>query len=182
MNDLSLQVISDSNIKTITVLDTSFYYDKDSITNLLFEVLSPSLDKWITHKVNPNFYFILNASSLGICNVETSQELPSLDDGVYEFKISYTPNFASQRIYYHLNIKNLLKYYWNEVESLYSRQCSIPNREFQYSRDLLLRLKMDMDAAKWMVEEKHKKKEGLELYNKVKEDLKKYKDDCSNCG
>lgn len=156
--------------------------DKDSIENLLLEVLSPSLNEWITHKVNPEFIFVLNASSLGICNVKYASELPSLDDGIYEIKISYKPNYATHKLYYHLNIKNILKTFWDEIESLYSRQVSITKREFEYSRELLMKLQMDLYAAKWMVEEKHKKKEGLELYNKVKEDLKKYKDDCSNCG
>jgi hypothetical protein len=182
MTELFLTVIPDTNVKTIIVKDTGFYEDKNSVENLLFEILSPSSSKWVNYKVNPEFIFVLNASNLRLCTISELTKLPNLDDGIYEFKISYKPNFGTHKLFYHLNTKNLLKQYWDEVENLYSKQCSITKRDFEFSRDLLIGLKMDLDAAKWIVEEKHKKKEGLELYNRVKEDLKKYKDGCSNCG
>lgn len=175
-SNLSLEVLKDNNIKTLTVIDTSFYFD--SVENLLLEVLSPTASTWKTYKVNPSFILTLNASSLGLCQVTSAGQLPDLQDGIYELGVSYKPNFSTQVKYLHFYMKNILKTYYSSLESLYSSQCSISNREFEESRDILIRIKMDIDAAKWMVEVEHKKEEGKTLYEKIQEDLKKYNNEC----
>lgn len=175
-SELMLDVLKDNNLKTLTIIDSSYYLD--AVENLLLEVLSPYSSKWVTHKVNPSFLLTLNASSLGLAKVKSVEELPVLMDGIYELKISHKPNFSSVKHFYHFNIKNLLFEYYSALEDLYSQRCTITNTVFEQSRDVLLKIKMDIDAIKWMVEIAHKKEEGKELYKKVSEDLKKYNNEC----
>jgi hypothetical protein len=171
-NLLSLDITHNLNPKVLKIKDTSICVT--DIENFLLEILSPNKNTWITYPVVPGFDFIGNSSNLKL----TKNSIANLPDGIYEFKISHKPNFATYQHFYHLRVTTLRNRYEDLLIKFYSEKCDITKKEFSEKRNILLNIYMDLMAAIAMVEKNHDKKKGLELYNKVSEDIKNFSDDC----
>lgn len=175
-NILSLDISRSSNLKVLNIRDESVLFT--SVENYLLEILSPQKNTWITYNVVPGFNFIANASNLKIAKVFNSSNLPDLPDGVYELKISHKPNFSTYQHFYHFRITKIKNEYDKIIEELYNEKCDITKKEFSEKRNRLLEIYMDIMAAITIVEKKHDKNKGIEMYKKIEEDLKNFKDDC----
>lgn len=178
--ELMIDIAKDHNKKVLKVMDISSYC-QEPIENLLLEVIAPSSSTWKTFKQYKSFTFILNAANLGLVRVDNTQHLPALQDGIYELKLSYKPNFTTSAHFYHFNQKNITETYFDILSSLYEKRSQMLTKDFEDARRKLIEIRMDLDAAKYMVEMKHKKEEGKELYNKASEQLKKWYNECRNC-
>ena len=173
--ELSLDISRTSSLKTLVITDTSSL--TEDVENYLLEILPPS-SNWITYKVSPNFTNSYNASSLNIQKVKDKAKLADLYDGIYELKLSYKPNYSTYVHYLHLRTSYLEYDFGKVMNTLYSEQCSLIRQEFMDKKRLLLSIWMDIKAAIYKVEIEHDKVKGIALYNKAKEDLKQFKDDC----
>jgi GH15 family glucan-1,4-alpha-glucosidase len=163
----------DFNPKIIDIKDYTLYGDCDGPENLLLEILAPTKNKWITYPIVANKGFIVNS-----VNLKLSSTLQNLPDGIYEVKISHKPNFATQSLYYYFHVKNLRVDYYDKLTELYDERCEITKREFEENRQKLLMIDMDFLALEYMTEINHEKEKAKELYDKIKEDLKKYGNEC----
>lgn len=157
-------------------MDTSFY--TRNTENELLEILAPTSTKWVTFYVTQYFDLKVNAVSLGIAHVKSYGQLPDLPDGVYQIRLSVKPNFASHAEFFHLRTINLETEWNKELCKLYSAQCSLSKKDFEESKRTLLSIWMDIKAASAKIEICHERTEGLNLYEKAKEDLNKYRNDC----
>lgn len=175
-HNLTIDISRKTSTKALRIKDTSFY--SRDVENMLLEILAPTASVWRTFKVIPRFDFIANSVSLGLANHHSSGEIPDLPDGVYQIKVSVKPNFATHQEFYHLRINALTLEWEKELCKLYSEQCSLTKKEFEESKRKLLDIHFDLLAAVSKVEICHKRKEGLNLYTKAKDDLKKYRNEC----
>jgi hypothetical protein len=168
-----IKIEKDFNPKILDIRDYSFYEDCDGPDNLLIEILAPNKNKWITYPIVKNKGFVANS-----VNLKMSSFLQVLPDGIYEIKLSHKPNFATQQLFYHFNTKLLKKDYYDKLSELYDDRCEITNRQFEENRYKLLMIEMDFEALEYMTEINHEKEKAKELYEKIKEDLKKYGNEC----
>lgn len=166
-----IKVEKDFNAKIIDVKDLSIYITDPE--NLLIEILGPTSSKWITYPIVKNKGFIVNS-----VNLKLSTSLQNLPDGIYEIKFSYKPNFATHQLFYYFNVKNLRKTYLDKITELYDERCEITKAKFEENRYKLLMIDMDFLALEYMTEINHEKEKAKELYEKIKEDLKKYGNEC----
>jgi hypothetical protein len=167
-----------SDPKVLLLRDTSIYMPFEDPENFLLEILSPTVSRWISYQVNAGFSLTLNGSSLKMQSAKTSNELQSLPDGVYTLRMSVKPNFSTLVEFDHLRTVQVQRKYDEVLCNLYSTQCSITRKEFEEKRKQLLSILMDLKAAIAKVEICHEKAEGIDLYEKVKKDLKKFSDEC----
>ncbi len=176
-NELSLEVSDAPNIKVLRVFDTSRWCD-DTIENYLIEVLPVNRSKWVTFHVQKGFSLAMNSSSLGYRKVSDESELVGIPDGIYEFKQSYKPNIHTVQHYLHLRTADLYRKIKAEWDKLVDNVCNISREEYYSNRDKLRCIQEDMLAAKYKVEECHKKTEGKELYEWAVKQLEIYTNEC----
>ena len=167
-----IKVDKDANPKILDIRDYSVYFSQPT-ENLLIEILAPTSSKWITYPIVPNKGFVANS-----VNLKLSTSIQNLPDGIYEIKFSHKPNFATHQLFYHFNVKNLRQDFLDKITELYSERCEITKREFEENRYKLLMIDMDFLALEYMTEINHEKEKAKELYDKIKEDLKKYGKEC----
>ena len=167
-----IKIEKDFNPKILDIRDYSIY-DCLEPENLLIEILAPNKSKWITYPIVKNKGFIANS-----VNLKMSTSIQNLPDGIYEIKFSHKPNFATQELFYHFNVKNLRKDYLDKLAELYNERCEITKRQFEENRYKLLMIDIDFLALEYMIEINHEKEKAKELYDKIKEDLKKYGNEC----
>lgn len=177
-HNLSLDVSNSNNEKVIRVFDTSFYYSDEVTDNYLFEVLPVNKSNWITFPVTRHFSVVLNSSNLGYKKVSFDDELINLPDGIYEFKISYAPNFRTVKHFYYLRVTQLLNKIQKKRQDLLNDRCSISREEFVLNRDTLRDIEEYLTAAKYMIEECHNKDKGKELYEYSQKLLNDYSNEC----
>ncbi len=173
---ISIDISQTNNPKTLRVFDTSFHTQE--VENFLLECLPPGKTTWITYRVSKDFSFTYNSSNLRIAKVDNVEELIDLPDGIYEFRLSYKPNYSNVVSYSHFRNLVQLKKLRKEICKLYSGQCNYTKSEFENRKKQLLEIKFLLDAAKYSVEECLDKKEGKELYEEGKRLLTKYSDSC----
>lgn len=176
-HELYLEVSDAPNAKILRVFDTSRYCD-DEIENYLIEVLPVNKSKWITFHVQKNFSLATNSSSLGYRRVTEYDQLMDLPDGIYEFKQSYKPNIHTFQHYYHLRVVDLRSKMRKEWDKLVDDECKITREEYYENRDKLREIEEFILAAKYKVEECHKKEEGKELYEWAVKLLEHYTNEC----
>jgi hypothetical protein len=173
---ISIDISQTNSTKTLRVFDTS--YHTDDIENFLLECLPPNKTNWITYQVSPHFNFTFNTANLHLAKAGNETELLDLPDGIYEFKISYKPNYPTLVSYYHFRNLFQVKKLQTEICKLYSGKCNFTKSEFETRKKQLLEIKFLLDAAKYSVEECLEKKQGKELYEEAKKLLTKYSDSC----
>lgn len=159
-------------------MDTSIFLPDVEPDNFLVEVLSPTVNRWLTYHVSKGFHLVLNGASLKMQTAKTSKNLQSLPDGVYSIRLSVTPNFSTLVEFDHLRTRQLQERYDETLCKIYSEQCSVTKKEFEEKKRELLSILMDIKAAIAKVEVGHEKKEGLELYEKASKDLKRFSNEC----
>ena len=179
--ELSLEIIKTFNLKTILVVDTSEYCHDQELDNYLLEILPVNSSKWITVKVSKKFTTIFNSSSLGYKKVGDMKELIDLQDGIYEFKMSYKPNSTTVVQYYHLRTSALSLKYVDLLSRHLESKCDKDNKTYTEESRYLTRVKQYIDAAEYMVSEKHDKVSGINFYNMAAEMLKNIDNVCGKC-
>lgn len=162
------------------LFDTSFYCNDDEVENYLVEVLPTGRNNWVTFYVQKNFSLALNSSNLRYKKVTSEDGLIDLPDGVYEIKQSYKPNIQTVvKFYYFREVTITLKY----IEKLcthFAKKCDLSTKQFEQITKELTLIKHYIDAAKYEVEIKHNKEQGILYYNTAVEMLKKL--DENGCG
>lgn len=158
--------------------DTSHYYENETVSNYLIEVLPVNKSIWITFYVKKGFSLALNSSNLRYNRVVDESGLTELPDGVYEIKQSFKPNSYTVKHFYHFRITRLLNKIQSERANLRSEQCTISREEYMKNRDKLRDIEEFADAAKYMVEERLDKKKGIDLYKWAEKLLEDYTNEC----
>lgn len=176
--ELSLEVSNAPNPKVMRLYDTSHYCEDETVENYLVEVLPASKSVWLSFNVAKNFSLALNSSNLRYRRVNDPSELIALPDGIYEIKQSIKPNIHTLIHFYHFRVTELLNKLNSNRSTLLGDKCNISRNEYVANRDKLRDIEEYIKAAKWMVEERGKKVEGLELYDFAKKLLEEYSNEC----
>lgn len=176
--ELSLEVSKTHNLKTMRLFDTSKYCDEDVIENYLIEVLPVNKSKWVVFYVQKNFSLALNSSNLGYKKVNDLNDLVDLPDGIYEIKQSYKPNIHTLVHYYHLRTTALTLKYVELLCSHFNEECKKDERVYMAEAQHLIKIKQYIEAAEYMVSEKHDKECGIRLYNQAVELIKQFENEC----
>jgi len=176
--ELSLDVSSSNNVKVIRLYDTSFYYKDETVENYMIEVLPVNKTTWITFNVGKNFSLVLNSSNLRYDRVNDEAKLIALPDGLYEIKQSYKPNSRTLHHFYYFRTTALSNTLQDLRTKLIGKGCRISRGEYILNRDKLRDVEEYLKAAKWIIEEEHNVKEGVEMYEFTKELIDKYSNEC----
>lgn len=162
----------------MSLIDLSNYCEDEDIENYLIEVLPVNKSSWVTFYVTKNFNLILNSSNLGYRKVDTKSKLIDLPDGIYEFKQSYKPNIHTVSHYYHMRTTALTLKYTELLCSHFREECKKETSEYNRETWDLTKIKQYIDAAEYIVSEKHDKEEGIKYYNQAVELIKKFEHEC----
>jgi hypothetical protein len=171
--------IDDTNLnpRAFKVSDNSVYDTAISVSNPLLEITPPGFIAPIVNKVNKGFVKIYNANLLKL-NSAPLKELPSLPDGIYNIKYSVAPNAIVQVEFdYFRNVKQLNQY-MTLFADLIQNEHKYSRRNFLDLRSKLWNYKQYIDAAKYLVEDRHKPQEGIEIYQTMCTNLDKFKELC----
>jgi hypothetical protein len=175
---LSIDYSNSSNEKVLRIYDTSEYCSTETIQNYLVEVLPANKSTWVTFFVQKGFSLALNSSNLRYHKVSDTNDLIELPDGIYEIKQSFKPNLFTVKHVYHLRNTHLLNKLKEQRDILFSNKCNLSREEYIENRDKLREIEEFADAAKYKVEEKLEKKEGIELYKWAEKLLEQYTNEC----
>jgi hypothetical protein len=176
--ELSLEVSKAHNLKVLRLFDTSKYCDEDVVENYLIEVLPVNKKSWVPYYVSKGFSLALNSSNLGYKKVNEDNFLIDIPDGIYEIKQSYKPNIHTVAHYYHLRTTALSLKYVELLCKHFSKECKKEERVYNAETLHLTRIKQYIDAAEYMVSEKHEKECGIKFYNKAVELIKEFEHEC----
>lgn len=181
VSKLFLDISQSYNLKTMRVLDSSFYNEDIDISCARLEVTPPGFDYPVLINAEPYFNIVLNSSNLGLSKVTKYQDLAELPDGVYKIRYSIAPNDKVWVEYEHLRNQQQL----NQFFGLYCRlklSNLDPNRDQNNSLRELAKIKQYIDAAKIEVEFCGDRDKGLEIYDYAQKQLVKLGDgQCTNC-
>lgn len=175
---LSLDVSCSGNPNVLRLFDTSHYCQDEDIDNLLLEVLPVNGTRWITFPVAKRFSLALNSSNLRYSVVSDTDDLAGLLDGVYEFKLSYTPNSLTVKQFYHFRVVALQTRLREQRAKLFQKECKLSREEFYQNVHRLRDIEDYLDAARYTVEEESDKAKGIELYQWADTLLKDYSHEC----
>jgi hypothetical protein len=176
--ELSLDVGKSYNLKTMTLFDTSKYCEDEAIENYLVEVLPVNKSTWVTFYVQKGFVLTLNSSNLGYKKVNNTTDLIDLPDGVYEIKQSYKPNIHTVSHYYTLRTAALQLKYVELLCAHFGKKCDKSDEVYLQETKALTQIKQYIDAAEYVVGEKHEKECGIEYYNQAIELIKQFENEC----
>ncbi len=176
--ELSLEVSKTHNLKVMRLFDTSKYCDEDVIENYLIEVLPVNKSSWVVFYVQKNFSLALNSSNLGYKKVNSTENLVDIPDGIYEIKQSYKPNIHTLSHYYHLRTTALNLKYVELLCSHFNEECKKDERVYMTETQHLIKIKQYIEAAEYMVSEKHDKECSIRLYNQAVELIKQFENEC----
>lgn len=162
------------------VYDTSFYYQDQTLDNYMLEVLPVNKETWVPFYVSQGFSVVLNSSNLRYKKVSDNSGLIDLPDGIYEFKLSYSPNLLTISHFYHLRTTELSNNLHVEMAKLIDNKCSLSRHEYLINRDRLRDIDEYLTAAKWMIEECgcDEREKGKELYLYSRKLLEQYTNEC----
>ena len=176
-SELSIDISKTHSLKTMRIFDTSSYCD-DVIENYLLEVLPVNKSTWITFHIQKEFSLVLNSSNLGYKKVSDSSQLIDLPDGIYEIKQSYKPNIHTISHYYHLRTTALNFKYVELLCNHFNNECKKEERIYMDEAQHLIKIKQYIEAAEYIVSEKHDKECGIKLYNQAVELIKQFENEC----
>jgi len=176
--ELLLDVAKTHSLKTMRLFDTSVYCENDTIDNYLIEVLPVNKTNWITFHVQKYFSLTLNSSNLLYKKVDDSALLADIPDGIYEFKQSYKPNIHTQAHYMHLRTTALTLKYVELLCKHFNEECKKDEEVYNEETLHLSKIKQYIEAAEYMVSEKHEKECGIIFYNKAVELIKQFEHEC----
>ena len=176
--EISLEVSKTHNLKTMRLFDTSKYCETDTIENYLIEVLPVNKSKWVVFYVQKNFSLALNSSNLGYKKVNDLNDLVDLPDGIYEIKQSYKPNIHTVVHFYHLRTTALTLKYMELLCSHFANECKKDERTYMSETQHLIKIKQYIEAAEYMVSEKHEKECGISYYNQAVDLIKEFENEC----
>lgn len=160
------------------VFDTSHYCQNEVVDNYLLQVLPVNKAVWITFHVKKGFSVALNSSNLNYNRASTTTDLVDLPDGIYEMKLSYKPNSYTLVQYSHFRITTIVLKIRNERDKVYSNKCNLSKEEFKANLAKLDDIEGYVNAAKFKVEEKLEKRQGIELYQWATKLLEQYTNEC----
>ena len=126
--NLFLEVSNSSNLKTMRLFDTSYYYKDEVVENYLVEVLPVGKNTWITFNVKKGFSLTLNSSNLKYKKAIDEDCLIELPDGIYEIKQSVKPNVLTFVHFYHLRVTSLYSLLKQNI-SKKKNQASFPTEQ-----------------------------------------------------
>lgn len=176
--ELSLEVSKTHNLKTMRIFDTSKFCDEDTIENYLIQILPVNKSSWVTFHVQKNFSLTLNSSGLGYKKVNDTSELVDIPDGIYEIKQSYKPNIHTLAHYYHLRTTALTYKYLQLLCEHFANECKKDDDVYIKEIQELIKIKQYIEAAEFIVSEKHDKQCGLNYYNQAVELINRFENEC----
>jgi hypothetical protein len=165
------------NPKIIVVKDASYYNPNLAVTGAKLDMQYPNSSNYITIPVGKEFSYIINSNTIGLTDVNHSENLSELPDGIYTIKYSICPNKELYVEYSFLrNTKQVIKFN-NLYCSIDIDKCS----RRKYSEDLikLRNIKDLIDSAKYLAD-CGKYVKSIEIYDYVNELLSEFSSDC-NC-
>ena len=179
ISQLDIYIEKILNPKILVVKDCSFYNPEIVVTKAKLDLQYPNSNEYVNIPVGKNFSYIINSNTIGLTNVNNSDVLSDLPDGLWTIKYSICPNDELYVEYTFLrNVKQLIKYH-NLFCQIEIDKCN----KKQYSEDLkkIREIKDLIDAAQYLADDCGKYEKAIELYNYADSLLNEFTDDCK-CG
>lgn len=176
--ELNLLFLDNPDSKNIFIQDVSSYNPDVDVSNPLLEITPPNFSTSY-NVIYPILSIIpINSNSLTITETNEYSKLTTIQDGLWIFKQSVSPNDCIYRTYYHFRIVQLKKKimsYVSEQLDYTNTNCAITDSWYQ---DMLNLLQL-LESAKYLAENCNKTAEAKIIYNKVSEQTKLFT--CSDC-
>jgi len=179
ISQLDIYIEKILNPKLLIVKDASYYNPDVAVTNAKLDLQYPNSNEYVNIPVGKNFSYIINSNTIGLTNVNNSDVLSDLPDGLWTIKYSICPNDELYVEYTFLrNVKQLIKYH-NLFCQIEIDKCN----KKQYLEDLkkIREIKDLIDAAQYLADDCGKYEKSIELYNEAEEMLNEFTNDCK-CG
>ena len=179
---LQLEIPDTLNECSLQIHDASFYNTDIGVTCPILSVTLPGFTQSVEFDEaflgDLPFMLSLNACDLQVQTEQCGTYYNPLPDGIYVIKYSVSPNDLVFVEYNHLRITEALIKWKKALCDLDRGPCE-PDSKVEEDQDKLFQIKMDLEAAKAMVEVCHNPKRGMELYNYAVDQLDKFT--CSSC-
>lgn len=175
--NLSLEVPDVSSCEKLRIKDSSFYDFKCDLEKGTLQIRPPGFD-WVEFHEHPFFDNFYNSKSLKIQKGDCNEDLMSLPDGVWTINWMMGEDIKTVIQYYHLRNCRQMSCYKKVVCNLFEAECKLTRAEFEKQSADLMSIYQRILAAKWMVEEKGEKEEGMQLYNEAERMLNYYRHEC----
>ncbi len=179
ISQLDIYIEKILNSKLLIVKDASYYNPDIAVTNAKLDLQYPNSNSYINIPVGKNFTYIINSNTIGLTDVNRTDALAELPDGLWTIRYSICPNDELFVEYTFLrNVKQLIRFH-----NLY---CQIEIEKCQrkhYLEDLetIRGIKDIIDAAQYMADDCGKYEKALELYDYADSLLDEFTQDCK-CG
>lgn len=181
-HSLNVEIFPSSNTKILTITDTSLWDCDTAIDNLILEVKPPGRGYFSKVPVVKEFVARLNCTHLEMCCVDCDNcvdNYTDLPDGVYSIKLSYNPNLKTMVEFRHLRNTAQMAKYINAICELRNSKCEMTRRTYKEKEQQLFHIKMNMDVARYQVEECGNQNEGMDLYEDINDMLDNFIKSCS---
>lgn len=179
ISQLDIQIEKFLNPKLLIIKDASWYNPDIAVTNATLELQYPGSNNYVIIPVGKNFTYIVNSNTINFTNVNNSDLLANLPDGLWTIRYSICPNAELFVEYTFLrNVKQLIEYH-NLFCSIQIERCDRKH----YSDDLktIRGIKDIIDAAQYLADDCGKYEKSMELYDYASSLLKEFTKDCK-CG
>lgn len=174
ISKLLVQEIKTDDCKILRLADNSLYNPALPVTNAILEITPPGYDCPVIFNVQKYFNTAFNSTLLTLTSSLEESQLVALPDGVYTIKYSIKPNNSLFVEYDLMRTCQATYSYINEICRLFDSRCDISRKTFEMKLQKLRWIRELLDVSKYMVEDKGKRKEGLDLYNEAVKALRDY--------
>ena len=164
MHDLYLDILPTVNLATFRVNDVSSYSENAPYENGVVEITPPTYNApTLALRVNKGWSVVFNSSNLRIAPA-TGGVKSALPDGNYYIKFSVAPNQSVYVAYNYFRNNKQLASYGELITLLNTNKPNISTRDYAEFRKNILTLKQEIDAAKYLAENKFMQDEALLVY------------------
>lgn len=180
-HQLFLDFPETTNEGILRVEDASIYSSSIPVNCATLEITPPGYTTpTIFSNLTPQFRFFLNACNLGILQTGCGDKCPFIDDGIYHFRYSLSPNNLVFVEYNMLRVVHILNKWRKTLCYINDTPCNPTNDKLVLIRELQL-IGSQIQTAKAMVEDKNLPEDGILMYRLATKNLEDISQGCHTC-
>lgn len=180
-HQLYLDFPESTNEGIFRIEDSSIYTSAIPVNCLTLEITPPGYSSpTVLTGLSQGFRLFLNACSMGMLVTGCDENCPVLPDGIYNIRLSVSPNTSVYVEYNVLRVTCTLNKFYKVLCWINSTPCSPSNDTLTLLRELQL-INNQILTAKHLVEDLHDYEVGIQMLLYAKKKLSELSYGCSTC-